>query len=175
MPDIWKTADHVVAECKLYILSDINNQSGGKFSQRLFQNHPNKSDREDSFDTLSLNRPEWAIGPYPVFGGTVLFARGPSVESWPWWTDPAAPAELREGKQGEDKRVESKSKCEISLSDGSKMSCTLVCAALHNSSVNRNWMKHMCITWRRGIAGLKWQREREREAGHQKHILQQAN
>lgn len=34
------------------------------------------------------------VAPYPASADTAPFARGPSGESWPWWTDPGAPAEL---------------------------------------------------------------------------------
>lgn len=44
--------------------------------------------------TVKQVRGAGASGPYPASGGTALFARGPSAESWPWWTDPGAPAEL---------------------------------------------------------------------------------
>lgn len=46
-----------------------------------------------------------ATGPHQVFGGTVLFARGPSAESWPWWTGPAAPAELQRKEKKKSVRL----------------------------------------------------------------------
>lgn len=86
--------------------SNIHNQSGWKLSQRLSQSHCNKLNKTEM--TTLTHKAKTDLGwprPYPIFGGTALFARGPSEESWPWWTGPAAPAELWEGKPGDRRRA----------------------------------------------------------------------
>lgn len=119
-----------------YIFYDIYNRNGsGNFVSEAFPKSPQQI--KHIWQRLQLwhskLKQTWGatepIDPYPIFGGTVLFARGPSVESWPWWTGPATPAELQEGKPGEESREGSKSKCEIILSEVTK--CHLLCCALH--------------------------------------------
>lgn len=48
------------------VISNIHNQSTWMFSLGIFQNPINK-----------FNRLEPAVDPYPIFGGTALFAHGP--------------------------------------------------------------------------------------------------
>ncbi len=164
---------------RLYISSNIYNQSGGTFSQRLSQHQANKlKKRDDNFDTVSWNRQELAADPYQVFGDTALFARGPSVESWPWWTDPAAPAELTEGKPGEEvkggKCEWRESKCEISLSDGKQqMSSALVCTR-YIIPLSTETGQHTCsVNWWTRTAGLNWHKKKRHTwaAWHHKHIF----
>lgn len=118
------------------IFYDISNHSGRKSFLRGFSRiTPTNSTYLAEMTALTRRenrRGEGggvATGPHQVFGGTVLFARGPSVESWPWWTGPAAPAELQR-KEKKKKSVRGES-VRFGLRDGSETSCARLWCALH--------------------------------------------
>lgn len=142
----------------------------GNLFWRLFQNLPNK---------LNISDSDYGFNPYPVSGGTVLFAHGPSVESWPWWTGQAGPAELQEGKPGEENWEGSKCKWEIIEWWQQNVSYSGEhCIALHNSCQQK--LDETCVYWRGEnswfeLVGIELRERVTRTAWHHKHKLQQAD
>lgn len=160
--------------------SNIHNQSGWKLSQRLSQSHCNKLNKTEMTTLTHKAKTDlcWLVLTQSLevlHCSLVALQRRVGLGG-------LVQQHLQSCERGNrvtgGEREGSESKCEISLMESRRMSSSLVCAALHNPSVDRNWTKaHAALIG--GREQLVWiGREMERPsrtAWYHEHKLQRAD